>query len=593
MEKTERKKPSLFARILRFAGEKRGGYAASVILAILGVICQIIPYYLIGAVVQKLLGGERVFSAFAPELALTALFWTLRILLHSLSTTCSHRATFAVLANIRRAICAKLTRAPLGDVKNIPTGSLKSTIVERVDSMETTLAHVVPEFTANILAPVVIFILLCTISGKLALASLVTLPVGLIAMGIMMRGTAKQWANCIEKTKILNDTAVEYINGIEVIKAFGKADSSYEKFRKAAKDGADCFIEWMRQSIVPFTFAMSVTPATVLTVLPIGALLFLRGELTGSELVMGIILASSLMMPLLTVMSFQDDLAKASQIFDETSALLDMREMIRPAVTEQEPEGGDIALENVHFGYGPEKEILHGINMRIRAGSVNALVGPSGSGKSTIARLIASLWDVDEGRITLGGADIRRIAADDYNRRIAYVSQDNYLFNTTIRENIRMGRRGASDAEVEQAARQCGCHEFIMELEQGYDTVCGDAGAHLSGGERQRISIARAMLKDADVIILDEATAYTDPENEAVIQRSLARIIRGKTLIVIAHRLSTVADADRIFVVSNGRIDAEGTHEELLEQNGLYRRMWEAHVAARDSVCDSEEGGAA
>ena len=236
----------------------------------------------------------------------------------------------------------------------------------------------------------------------------------------------------------------------------------------------------------------------------------------------------------------------------------------------------------MRFGY-QKKEVLHGVSMSIPEGSFVAFVGPSGSGKSTIARLIASLWDVSDGSIRMGGQDIRQIPQESYADRIAFVSQDNYLFNMTVRENIRIGRPSATDAEVEEAARQSGCHEFIMGLEKGYDTMVGSSGGHLSGGERQRISIARAMLKAAPVVILDEATAYTDPENEAVIQRSVSKLTEGKTLIVIAHRLSTVMDADRIYVIRDGRIDDQGTHEELLQHHGLYEAMWNAHMEVKDN----------
>lgn len=240
-----------------------------------------------------------------------------------------------------------------------------------------------------------------------------------------------------------------------------------------------------------------------------------------------------------------------------------------------------VVLKNVTFGYKDE-EVLHGVNIQIKEGTVNALVGPSGSGKSTIAKLIASLWDVKGGSIKIGGLDIRNLPLEEYNRKVAYVSQDNYLFDDTIRENIRMGNLNATDAQVEEVAKKSGCHDFIMGLKHGYDTVVGSAGGHLSGGERQRISVARAMLKDAPIVILDEATAYTDPENEAVIQSSVARLVQGKTLIVIAHRLSTIADADRIFVVDDGRIVEEGTHRQLLENGNLYSKMWKSHIGVKD-----------
>lgn len=258
--------------------------------------------------------------------------------------------------------------------------------------------------------------------------------------------------------------------------------------------------------------------------------------------------------------------------------------MVRPDTISRDI-GGDIVLDDVRFSYS-DKEILHGISMTVRKGEFIALVGPSGSGKSTIARLIASLWDTGSGTITIGGVHIREIPLDEYNKRIAYVSQDNFLFDLTVRENIRLGNQNASDSEVEEAAKKCGCHEFIMELENGYDTVVGTSGGHLSGGERQRIAIARAMLKDADIMILDEATAYTDPENEAVIQRSVARLVEGKTLIFIAHRLSTVKNADRLYVINDRIIEEQGTHDELLKKGGLYSSMWSAHILAKDGEED-------
>lgn len=570
-----------------------------------------VPYYCIGRIVQQLLAGTHSFAPLRGYFIMLAVFWTLRVVFHSFSTSCSHVATFAVLGNIRKAMIAKLVRVPLGDVQNIPSGALKNVIVERVDSMETTLAHILPEFTANIAAPLLIFIYLLTINWKLALASLITLPVGLLCMASMMSGQAEQWANCVEKTKILNDTAVEYINGIEVIKAFGKADSSYEKFKKAARDGANCYIDWMRRSIVPFTAAFVIAPATMLAVLPAGGMMYLHGSVAAADLVMVIILASGLITPFLTIMSYNDDMTKAGTIFEEVDAILHMQEMKRPEKSAAVPQDNTIVMEDVHFAYrsGPKagslgtnsragtagdqnREILHGVSLTFRDGTVNALVGPSGSGKTTIARLIASLWDVDAGSITLGGVNIRDISQTDYSRRIAFVSQDNYLFNRSVRDNIRMGRADASDAEVEEAAKRCGCHDFIMGLENGYDTVVGDAGGHLSGGERQRISIARAMLKDADIIILDEATSFTDPENEALIQQSVASMIRNKTLIVIAHRLSTVTDADQIVVINDGSVHAAGTHEELLAADSLYRNMWEAHIAARDTAEEKYEKAA-
>ena len=588
MNDKKSKQKSIIAWIMEYSRSKRSLYTASVILAVLGVICSMMPYYLISRIIVQLLSGEKRFEAYMTYLLLIGVFWTLRVVFHSLSTSMSHKATFNVLANIRLAMCSKLTRLPLGDVKGIPSGELKSIMVERVDSMETTLAHILPEFTANLLAPVLVFIYICTFSWKLALASLITLPIGFLCTMFMMKDSAWRWEDCVKKTKALNDTAVEYINGIEVIKVFGKTDSSYAKFEKAAHDGAYCYIDWMRSTITAFTIGLSITPATLLSILPLGSLMFISGGIAAADFITIIILSMGILLPIITVMTYTDDISKINVIFGEVANILEMKEMKRPEKSLKKPKGSNISLKDVSFGYNDETEVLHGINLEIKEGSVTALVGPSGSGKSTIARLISALWDVSGGEIAIGGVDIRNISYEDYVGKIAYVSQDNYLFNTSVMENIRMGRKNATDTEVIEAAKNCGCHEFIESLENGYNTIAGDSGGRLSGGERQRISIVRAMLKDAPIVILDEATAYTDPESESLIQKSIGKIIQNKTLIVIAHRLSTIVDADKIVVINDGKIDSQGTHQQLLAENGLYAKMWKAHISARDTVDGGE-----
>lgn len=580
-------KRSTASWIWDFAGEYRGRYVYSVISAVCGVVCGILPYFVMANMIGDLLNGCRDVAVYGRNALLMALLWVARCAFHSVSTTLSHRATFVVLGNIRKRVCAKLTRVPLGTVLDMPSGSVKNVLVERIDSMETTMAHIIPEFTSNLLVPLALMVYLFVLDWRMALAVLVTVPIGLGFYAMMTRGYKESYQNTVRKTKVLNDTAVEYIGGIEVIKAFGKAQSSYEKFVVAAREGASCYVEWMRRCNLYCCLALSIFPATMLAVLPIGGLLFRAGTLDANTFIQVILFSVGLLASLITVISYGDDLAKLGTIIGEVTNLLDEPEQVRPAVSSASPKSNTIVLKDVCFGYH-EQEILHGINMEICEGTVNALVGPSGSGKSTIAKLIAGLWDVKSGSITIGGAEVRALTQADYNQRIAYVSQDNFLFDTTVMENIRMGNQKATDAQVIEAARQCGCHDFIMGLENGYQTVVGGAGGHLSGGERQRIAIARAMLKNAPIIILDEATAFTDPENEALIQSSVAKLTKGKTLLVIAHRLSTITDSDQIFVVEKGNIRAQGRHEELLQKDKLYAQMWQSHMAVRDTL----EGGA-
>lgn len=581
------KKRSLLSWVLEFAGRKRSYFGASVVLAILGVAASFGPYLIIARIVRQLLAGNREWAFYLRQVMLMGLFWLVRMTLHSFSTSLSHVATFTVLGGIRKQLCEKLSRIPLGSVLDDNSGSYKNIIVERVDSMETTLAHIVPEFTANILLPIVMFIYLITLDWRLGLANLVGAGIGLVFMALMLLKSRGGYELSVEKTKKLNDTAVEYINGIEVIKAFGKTGSSYEKFVKAAREGADVFINWMRRCIWPQSGTMAFLPATFLGVLPIGLLLVRNGSLAPGDFITGIILSAGLITPLVVAFSYSDDLLKMGTIFGEVTEILERNDMERPSKLMAKPHGSDISLKDVRFTY-KHKEVLHGINMDIKTGEFVAIVGPSGSGKSTIARLIDSLWDVNSGSITYGGVNIKHLPLNYYMGQIAYVSQDNYLFDLSVKENIRLGRAGATDEDVINAAKATGCHEFILGLENGYGTVVGGAGGHLSGGERQRISIARAMLKNAPVVILDEATAYTDPENEAIVQSSVAKLVKGRTLIVIAHRLSTITSADRIFVIKDGNVEGSGTHEELLEKCGLYRKMWEAHSMARDEDVDEQ-----
>ncbi|MCR5742659.1 MAG: ABC transporter ATP-binding protein/permease [Lachnospiraceae bacterium] len=568
--------------VLEWAGDRKKYFVISLILAVIHVVFRVMPFFMIGGIVNLFLDGNRQMEAYLKYVGLIVVAYFLSELMHSLSTRMSHRATFATLAGIRRQAYEKLAKLPLGYVKSRSSGAIKTILVERVDSMETLMAHVVPEFTSNILAPVIIMVYFFTIDYRMALASLIPFGVGLFfAMGMSI-GYGKYYNRVLTADKNLDAVSVEYIDGIEVIKAFSKTKASYEKFKVAAAEAANSCIDWMKHCIFYQTSAMVIMPFMLVAVLPFGGMFVANGTLGTADFVTCVICSLSVAGPLVTVASYIDDIDQASRIIADVTQILTQPELDRPEVSKSSPRDNSVSLKDVRFGYD-EQEVLHGITMDIKPGTVNALVGPSGTGKSTVAKLIASFWDVSSGSIEIGGVNIKDIALRDYNQKIAYVAQDNFLFNTSVRENIRQGKPDATDEEVEEIAKKSGCYEFIMSLEKGFDTIAGGAGGHLSGGERQRISIARAMLKDAPIIILDEATAYTDPENEAIIQSSIAKLIAGKTLIVIAHRLSTIKDADQIFVINDGKLNAQGTHGELLENCPLYKDMWEAHIQARDT----------
>ena len=375
---------------------------------------------------------------------------------------------------------------------------------------------------------------------------------------------------------------VEYVGGIQVVKAFSQSAGSYKRYSDAVTENAQYYVDWMADNQKYMAVMQAVIPSVLLPVLPVGLLLWGSGSLSTAVFLTIVVLSLGLTGPLVSAMTFVDELAVVGTNVGEISAILEAPELERPAA-ETKLNGLGIRLDHVSFAYKQEDgEVLHDVSLDIRPGTVTALVGPSGSGKSTIAKLIGGFWDVDKGKITLGGQDLKEIPLPQLYGQVAFVSQDNYLFDETVRENIRMGKSSASDAEVEAVAKAAGCDGFIRSLENGYDTVVGGGGAHLSGGERQRVSIARAMLKNAPIVILDEATAYIDPENEAVIQQAVARLVKGKTVIVIAHRLSTITDADQIFVIQDGRVAGNGTHKELLDQNKLYQEMWNAHIGAKD-----------
>ena len=586
-------KESPMKRIWEFGEKEHARLVKSIMTAVLGVFGGMLPYFAAAQIVIALIQGNQDRKFYAGWCIAALAGYLLRSVLYTLALSMSHKAAFSILKTIREKMIGKLSRMPLGTVIDTPSGQMKQTIVDQVDSMETTLAHILPEMTSNMLVPLCIFVYLFVLDWRMALLSLVSLPIGMLLMGLVMKDYAKTYAGAVKTSAEMNSTIVEYIGGIEVIKAFNQGKNSYVKFSEKVLANAAYYYHWMKSSQLPMSLARAIFPTTMITILPVGWILYRGGSLSMETFVTTIILSLGIAGPLIAAMSFMDSLARIGTIVGSVDAIL-LGEEQEHGNTPIKIPNTEIGLKGVSFGYHEEEEILHDIGFTIPEGTMTALVGESGGGKSTIAKLIAGFWDVKKGSITIGGIDLKRIPLTQLYDEVAFVSQDNYLFDETIRENIRMGKPNATDEEVEVVAKAAGCDEFIRGLERGYDTPAGGGGVHLSGGERQRIAIARAMLKDAPIIIFDEATAYIDPENESVIQKAVARLIAGKTVIVIAHRLSTITDADQIVVIEKGSVADVGTHEYLLKNSPLYKRMWLAHMGAfdetKDTGGDREEG---
>lgn len=578
--KTE-KKQSPIGVLMNWGQAYRSKFNLSIVLAILGVICQMIPYFCMVGIIAKMLEKETNFKAYAVLGIVAFAGYIGKVVFSNISTVISHKAAYQTLRELREKVINKLAKMPMGTIMDTPSGEYKSVIVDRIETMEVPFAHLLPEMTSYIIVPIFIIIYLFVLDWRMALLSLASLLTAMVVMAIGMRNYAEEGEGAINASKKMTDSVVEYIGGIEVVKAFSRSAGSYKKYADAVKGNADYYIQWMARSQKTMCTYNAILPSVLIFVLPGGLALWMKGSLDTVTFLAAVIFSLGLIGPIMEAFSFISSFALFGKTIEDINRILE-REELHHSEKEAILTGNKIELKNVRFGYHEEDEVLHGINLEIEEGEMTAIVGPSGSGKSTIAKLIAGYWDVTEGSIFFGGKDMKEIPLSQLATKISYVSQDNYLFNRTIRENIRMGRVDATDAEVEEVAKRSGCDAFIRGLEKGYDTVAGSGGTLLSGGERQRIAIARAMLKNAPVIILDEATAFIDPENEAVIQKAISALTRGKTLIVIAHRLSTITEADKIVVVNDGKIESEGTQDELLKQCELYRNMWKAHMDAKD-----------
>ena len=577
--------------LFSFAAPCKGKMALSVFCAILSVAGGFIPFWAVYEILLAFINQNVTLNGILIWCLVGAAGYLLRVACHGISTILAHISAYTILEGIRLKIADRLMKAPLGEVMGRRIGYLKNIIMDKVEDLEPPLAHMIPELTSNLLLPVAIFIWMLVIDWRMGLAVLISPVLAMIPMFFLMRNYNSQYAAYMEANNHVNSIIIEYVEGIEVVKAFNQSTSSYEKFVNAVQSFKEFTLAWFKSTWKSMNLMMAIMPTTLLGVLPVGLLLVQNGSISPAELAMGIILSLSIVGPLMKATTFINEAKSMEYAVEAANELLNLPVLPDSGKIVSIPHN-DIALKHVTFSYdgSEQNEVLHDVNLELPEGSFTALVGPSGGGKSTIARLIARFWDVTGGSITIGGKNIKELSIRQLSELVSFVTQDNFLFNCSLKENIRLGNPNATDEEVYAAAKEACCDEFIVRLDKGYDTPAGDAGKRLSGGEKQRIAIARAILKNAPIVILDEATAFTDPQNEDKIQKSIMALSKGKTLLVIAHRLSTIQNADQIVVLKKGRIVDCGKQEELLKRCPLYADMWKAHIGAKNwSVSEKKE----
>ena len=577
--------------LFSFAAPCKGKMALSVFCAILSVAGGFIPFWAVYEILLAFINQNVTLNGILIWCLVGAVGYLLRVACHGISTILAHISAYTILEGIRLKIADRLMKAPLGEVMGRRIGYLKNIIMDKVEDLEPPLAHMIPELTSNLLLPVAIFIWMLVIDWRMGLAVLIAPVLAVIPMFFLMRNYNSQYAAYMEANNHVNSIIIEYVEGIEVVKAFNQSTSSYEKFVNAVQSFKEFTLAWFKSTWKSMNLMMAIMPTTLLGVLPVGLLLVQNGSISPAELAMGIILSLSIVGPLMKATTFINEAKSMEYAVEAANELLNLPVLPDSGKIVSIPHN-DIALKHVTFSYdgSEQNEVLHDVNLELPEGSFTALVGPSGGGKSTIARLIARFWDVTGGNITIGGKNIKELSIRQLSELVSFVTQDNFLFNCSLKENIRLGNPNATDEEVYAAAKAACCDEFIVRLDKGYDTPAGDAGKRLSGGEKQRIAIARAILKNAPIVILDEATAFTDPQNEDKIQKSIMALSKGKTLLVIAHRLSTIQNADQIVVLKKGRIVDCGKQKELLKRCPLYADMWKAHIGAKNwSVSEKKE----
>ncbi len=569
----------MFKKVAPYIGEYKKYTVWAVIMMSIGIVANVLPYFFLYQIISPLTRGERIDLSFLIcRVLAVAICEIVYSLAYVQGLSFSHISAYNTLKNLRVSLQSKLEKQPLGNIEELGTGRIKKVFTDDIDQIELLLAHAIPEGIANILIPIIIIVLMFLNSWKLGLLALVPLVVGMFAMGMMMKSGMEKMNAYYESAANMNNTIIEYVNGMEVVKVFNKDGDSYKRFGDVVRSYRDFTLDWYKVCWPWMAIYSSILPCLVLLMLPFGSMMVLGGTITLDKMVLVFCMSFAVGPSVLKALNFA---GKFPQLDYKIAELEKMME--HPPLKEGTSsfKGVDLNVEfkDVHFGY-VENEVIHGVDMTLKQGTTTALVGESGSGKSTLAKLLVHYYDLDSGSITIGGQDITDMSLEALNEQVAFVSQEQFLFNTSLYENILIGKPDATKEEVLKAAERAQCNEFLERLPEGIETQAGDGGKQLSGGERQRISLARAILKNAPIIVLDEATAFMDPENEEKMNAALDEIVKDKTVLVIAHRLFTIKNADKICVMKEGKCIAADTHDRLLASCAEYKKLWEASVSA-------------
>ncbi|MBW3469562.1 ABC transporter ATP-binding protein [Arthrospiribacter ruber] len=569
-------------RLLEIAGTKKGLLLLSCALAIVHALLLLIPYILVFFILEELTSDQIDRSLVINYLWYAGIAVTLSYAILYASGMASHVAAFDILYQLRKSIAHKLGKLPMGFLNDRTSGGLKKVLSDDVERIENFIAHQIPDFVKGLVVPIATIIFLFTQDWRLAIISFIPLLVLMIWMPIIFNSKKNKelMGHFHQSLENMNSGIVEYVRAMPVMKIFGQNADEFEKYGKTVKEFDGFVKEWTRKTSPPFAIFMSFMSNALLPVLVLGIWLYMNNGIGLATLLLFLILGIGYLKPVFALANMGSQLTVINQGVKKIDEILNSGEQEESKISFS-PKSYDIRFQHVHFSYGNTIKALEDINFCLPAKSLTALVGPSGAGKSTVAQLIARFWDIQEGKIFIGGIDIKDIPLEELMKTVSFVFQDSFIFQASIRENIMMGM-DKSEKQMIEAAIAAQIHDKIQELPDGYDTRFGESGIHLSGGEQQRIQLARAILKDAPILILDEATAFADPENEAKIQEAFSALIHDKTVIIIAHRLSTITDSDQILVFDEGKLEGQGKHEDLLISNGLYQKMWSAHQRAKE-----------